>query len=172
MARDTRHALQVCGTIITAYESSPLRLWHPHLSWVWLGVTPSTIILDERGTFLDEDEEPETRTNLSMEETREGIAESSYVLEPETDRRIILTKPKIRGKLFSLHRLNSIRHYLWNHPRTIRGRLALSRFARSIQHSPHLKHALKNAVGIALLGIPAFLPPDSAGMNTVNSSFE
>ncbi|EGO29517.1 hypothetical protein SERLADRAFT_359518 [Serpula lacrymans var. lacrymans S7.9] len=40
----------------------------------------------------------------------------------------------------------------------------MSKLARDAKHSSHLRHALKNAAGVALLSTPAFFPQGSAGL--------
>lgn len=52
---------------------------------------------------------------------------------------------------------------IWRDRRILQIRLCASKIIRAIQHSSHLRHALKNAFGVTLLGLPAFLPTGSAG---------
>lgn len=42
-------------------------------------------------------------------------------------------------------------------------RRKLSRSIHSLKHSRHLQYGLKNAIGIALLSLPAFLPREQGG---------
>lgn len=42
-------------------------------------------------------------------------------------------------------------------------RRKLSRSIHSLKHSRHLQYGLKNAIGIALLSLPAFLPKEQGG---------
>ncbi|KAF8892705.1 hypothetical protein BD779DRAFT_1436676 [Infundibulicybe gibba] len=171
MAQETHRALRVGEKVAGTYESSPLRLWHPRFSLAWLGVSPTTIILDERGTFLD-NEPPDAASTLSFEETLQGIAERSHALSNsnriDTKASIKLSQAK---KTFSFTRAYKSISSLWNHPRVIQARLALSRCTRSLQHSPHLRHAFKNAVGVSLLSIPGFMPANSAGRAWFSSSY-
>jgi hypothetical protein len=160
MAQEMLHALHVGENIATTYESSALRLWHPRFSWAWLGLSPSTIVLEERGTFLD-DETPETATMLSPEETLQGLAEHNYA--PGHGSGTALKTSKLTGTPFSFRWCYSLASYVWNHAQMFRFRLSLSRWIRLTQHSSHLKHAIKNAAGVALLSVPAFLPVASSG---------
>lgn len=65
---------------------------------------------------------------------------------------------------FSVRGVYSLPYRLWNLPAVLRFRSRLSRIIRSIQRSSHLRHAFKNAAGVALLSLPAFLASDSSGM--------
>lgn len=53
---------------------------------------------------------------------------------------------------------------VWSSERMLRLRVWLSKRYRSFHHSSHWKHGLKNAVGVAVLTFPAFMPADSAGI--------
>lgn len=162
MAHEIRYAIIAAEDIVVVYETSPLRLWYPHLSMAWLGVPPSTIVLDERGSFLDE-ETPETSATSTTEETLEGITERVHEFD-HSDRKMDPKVPlKLAGRPFTLPWLSSLVRYLWDHPYALRARLSLSGFIRSFQHSPHIRHAIKNAAGVTLLSIPAFLPDGSPG---------
>ncbi|TFK72565.1 hypothetical protein BDN72DRAFT_836131 [Pluteus cervinus] len=155
MARELQYALEICIDAIAAFEQSSLRLWYPRLTLAWLGMTPSTITLDERGSFLDEIT-PEMRTALTKEEALQAVAERGY-----TTLRCENTKLALEGRVLSLAWLCSLAYYAWNCPRVLRGRLEISRTLKATQHSPHLHHAFKNAAGVAFLSIPAFLPVNS-----------
>lgn len=170
MAHEMHHALQISFNIACLHENSRPRLWHPRFSWAWLGVAPSTFILDERSTILA-DEISDRDTNLSPEETRQGLFEH-YDVSNIPDKDISLSIPiaeKIPGVgKKSAYRLpfRNIRIMItrvWRVRRVLRLRLGLSKIIRAIQHSSHLRHALKNAAGVGLLGFPAFLPTNSAG---------
>ncbi|KAF9002047.1 hypothetical protein BDQ17DRAFT_1357989 [Cyathus striatus] len=155
IAHEMQHALNITGDIIDTYNQSALRLWYPHFSLAWLGVAPSTILVDEDGSFLDEEISDVGTTSLSTQEVIQGIAEHA---SPTAAKR-----PKLVGKLMSAAWWRSLVYILWNHPRVLTFRLALSRAFRAINHSPHLRHAFKNAAGVTILAIPAFLSPGSQG---------
>jgi hypothetical protein len=165
MAHDMQHALDATEDIVAAYSVSNLRLWYPRFSLAWLGARPSTFVLDERGIFLDE-EIPDLASRMSREETNQGIAEHYSASEPLTHSLVTKTaKPK--GNPLTPLWYYSLARRVWNHRRTMRARLSLSNSIRSIEHSPHLRHAFKNAAGVAILSIPAFLPTTSSGIYTV-----
>lgn len=166
MAQEMQHALQIAHNVACLYERSNHRLWHPRFSLAWLGVAPSAFVLDERdgaGTaeVLDVD------TALSTEEIRQGISEQYGVVNlPEND--VSLSVPIVQhiprvGRMSSLPRFLRAIPQLWRNRRILQIRLLLSKNIRAIQHSSHLRHALKNAIGVALLGLPAFLPVGSPG---------
>lgn len=176
MANEMHHALQISNDIIVAHESSPPRLWHPRFSWSWLGVAPSTFILDER-TSLFKEEDSDLDPGLSASEARQGIAETFGVANI-TKKSVLVALPiaeKIPGVgerpsyTLSLRRIHLLIPLVWRFRSILRLRLALSKFIRSTQHSSHLRHALKNSIGVALLGFPAFLPINSSGKRNVIS---
>lgn len=155
MAHDMQHALDVAEDIFTQYSVSNLRLWLPRFSLAWLSAKPSTVVLDERGIFLDE-EIPNLASSLSREEANQGIAEHCSISDLRTSPPNKITTT--RGNSSTLRWYNALIYLMWNHTRTMRIRFSLSTLILSIEHSPHLRHAFKNAAGVAILSIPAFLP--------------
>jgi hypothetical protein len=170
MAHEMHHALQISHNTACLHETSRVRLWHPRFSWAWLGVAPITFILDERNTILAE-EFSDRDTNLSLEETQQGLVEHHSVfnvlnkdISPSTPAAEQATGvDNNRARLFAFRDLHLVIPRIWRVRAVLRIRLGLSKVIRAIQHSSHLRHALKNAAGVALLSIPAFLPTDSAG---------
>jgi hypothetical protein len=170
MAHEIHHALQISHNTACLHETCRVRLWHPRFSWAWLGVAPSTFVLDERSTILAE-EFSDRDTNLSLEETQQGLVEHHDVfnvlnrdLSPSTPTAEKATGvDNKRARLFSFRDIHLVIPRMWRIRAVLRIRLGLSKVIRAIQHSSHLRHALKNAAGVALLSIPAFLPTDSAG---------
>ncbi|KAG1832744.1 hypothetical protein EV424DRAFT_1469474 [Suillus variegatus] len=156
MAYDTSHILQVAQSIAAHHEVSRFRFWLPRLTWQWLGVAPRTFIMEEYGAPITHDAF-EAETTLSAEEVRQGVAfvdrqddttsqEVSYCHAT----RNIPTVPQLSLK--SLPRCLSLTlQHLWNHRVILQFRLGASR------------HATKNAIGVAMLSFPAFLPSHSAG---------
>ncbi|KAI0060839.1 hypothetical protein BV25DRAFT_1827399 [Artomyces pyxidatus] len=163
MAHEVRNALLVVQDIILIYERSPIRLWLPRLSWAWLGVASPTAILDDRAAPADEPELFEGEIHLSSAEARQGFAEC---IELEADQQTLKSvDPSIytigSSPGLAFRRLFFVQRW-WNNRRVLRLRLALSAFFRAFVHSSHLKHAMKNAIGVALLTLPAFFPLDSS----------
>ncbi|KAH7908025.1 Fusaric acid resistance protein-like-domain-containing protein [Hygrophoropsis aurantiaca] len=170
MAYDTSHTLQVVQRIASHHEASPLRLWHPRLSLQWLGVAHRSFVVDDHGVQLDNDGAVEPDTTLSADEVRQGIA--SFDEPPQKHEKdgmnyfcVVGTESNSVSKHFQhrIRRPSLLLSWLWNHPRTLRARLGFSKIVRDTQHSSHLRHALKNAAGVAFLSFPAFLPETSAG---------
>ncbi|CAE6439049.1 unnamed protein product [Rhizoctonia solani] len=56
-------------------------------------------------------------------------------------------------------------------PIALRTRISLSNWLWRAKHSKHVQHALKNALGIALLLIPAVLPASSSGKKYYDSNY-
>lgn len=177
MAHEMKHALYLCKKLTALHEASSPRLWHPHFSWAWLGAAPSTFIMEERGAILDEDSpDPQAETALSLTETLQGISENQYPADQpddtDPDRYAnndpddtpeVLRRRRIHGRVMSVRWMASVVHHVWNYAAVLRTRLKVSRALRAVQHSSHLRHAIKNSGGIVLLSLPAFLPTDSPG---------
>ncbi|KDQ33705.1 hypothetical protein PLEOSDRAFT_1031053 [Pleurotus ostreatus PC15] len=177
MAHEMKHALYLCKKLTALHEVSSPRLWHPHFSWAWLGAAPSTFIMEERGAILDQDSpDPQAETALSLTETLQGISENQYPTDqpddndpdgyPDSspdDTPEVLRRRRIHGRVMSVRWMASVIHHVWNYAAVLRTRLKVSRVLRAVQHSPNLRHAIKNAGGIVLLSLPAFLPTDSPG---------
>ncbi|KDQ59407.1 hypothetical protein JAAARDRAFT_32964 [Jaapia argillacea MUCL 33604] len=165
MAHDTRHAIRVAQRISTLYESTRPRLWYPRLSSAWLGVAPRAYVSDDDTAGVALDIEPlETSTSLSEAETQEGLAEQvDFKPSRGVSHVCVLRRTKSREIAISWRSPSSLVYYLWSRPLFLHYRVRLSKILRSIQHSPHFRHAFKNALGVALLSIPAFMSKGSAG---------
>jgi hypothetical protein len=159
-------ALKVAENCIIIFQRDRARLWHPRLTNAWLGMTQPPMILEARGEIMQTGDISYARNVLSNAETLEGVAERRYSTTEDSpeDIRKQLSNSGIRGSLGSPEWLKSVCVELWNNRRTLKIRLSLSRFIRSIQHSSHLKHAFNNAACVSLLAIPAFMPSHSPGI--------
>jgi hypothetical protein len=157
MGTEVQRALQVCTRMITLYESSTYRIWHPRISIAWLGLPPRSLMFDEQEAIPVEDRPHES--NLTVEEAREGVEEYKYPV-PDED-----AKSEGGSTLKKVARANpaAIIRNIWRSARVVEIRLLLSNWERAVHHSPHLQHALKNAAGVALLSLPIFLSPESSG---------
>ena len=157
MGTEVQRALQVCTRMITLYDSSAYRVWHPRISLTWLGLPPRSLMFDEQEAIPVEG--PPHETNLTVEEAREGVEEyKSRVLDEDV-------KSIGDSTLKKVTRVNPVVviRRVWRSVQVVRIRLLLSSWERAIHHSPHLKHAFKNAVGVALLSLPAFFFHTSFG---------
>lgn len=159
MGTEVQKALHVCTRMIALYESSSYRVWYPRISIAWLGLPPRSSMFDEQEAIPVEHHPPET--NLTVEEAREGVEEYNRPI-PDQDAKSeggsTLKKVGARANPAAVIRR------IWRSARVVQIRLQLSGWERAIHHSPHLKHAFKNAAGVALLSLPVFLPPGSSGM--------
>ena len=157
MGTEMQKALQVCTRMISLYESSSYRVWYPRLSIAWLGLPPRSSMFDEQEAIPLEYQPHET--NLTAEEAREGVEEYNLPV-PDGD-----AKSEGGSTLKKVARASptAVIRRIWRSARIVRIRLQLSGWERAIHHSPHLKHAFKNAAGVALLSLPVFLPPGSSG---------
>ncbi|KAF8837834.1 hypothetical protein BDN67DRAFT_997945 [Paxillus ammoniavirescens] len=168
MAYDTSHILQVAQKIAAHHDASHLRLFYPRFSIQWLGVSPRTFAMEAHGTSMIS-EPLESTTALSAHEVRQclaAVAKSSMAADtepvvcfpafnkasPAVPSLSIWTLPRCAFVLLAR---------LWNRPQTLRFRLAASRAIRKTHHSSHLRHAIKNAIGVTALSVPAYLPTDS-----------
>lgn len=157
MGTEVHKALQVCTRMIALYESSAYRVWHPRISIAWLGLPPRSLMFDEQEVIPVEDRQHES--NLTVEEAREGVEEYRFTI-PEED-----AKSESGSTLKKVARANPVAviQHIWRSARVVEIRLRLSGWERAVHHSPHLKHAFKNAAGVALLSLPAFLSPETSG---------
>lgn len=168
MGHELRNALRIAHRINALCASGRTRLWLPKLSSAWLGATPSSYALYEPSYLLSG--EPQSGTNqpdsdLSSAEARQGLLENSHTAAAMRDRVDLYTtdlRPSLQDTL-SFRRLPELIHSLWSSGPSMRIRFVGSWIVRSAQHSSHLKHALKNAGGVALLTLPAFLDTRAAG---------
>ncbi|CAE6417908.1 unnamed protein product [Rhizoctonia solani] len=132
---------------------------HPHIfflrpSWFWLGMSPQTVVAEEEspappGPSTEFDADPNADT-LSVNEAR-------TVLLPTPTTATSTQKWSAAGVMRT--------------PIALRTRIALSHWLWRAKHSKHVQHALKNALGIALLMIPAVLPASSSGKKYYDSNY-
>lgn len=180
-------ALEIAQNVTQLHEGSAPRLWLPRLSWEWLGSAPKTYISEDKRTLsvgrmahMDMEYSPEAREKLTMsssdnihisERNSHGLGRQYIRTESlETDSMIsvplvekaALNKVHARNQ-FTWHRVDLIFAWAWRTRSALKIRLWLSKVLRSVKHSSHLRHAFKNAVGVALLSLPAFFPKGSAG---------
>ena len=85
MAQEVRLALQVAQRFANYYETSRARLWYPHLSLAWLGVSPGPFISDDPNaqTALvsasgDGDVTPAADKTYTAPEWKQGLREHAY----------------------------------------------------------------------------------------------
>ncbi|TBU28948.1 hypothetical protein BD311DRAFT_307591 [Dichomitus squalens] len=189
MTQEMGRALQVARQVATSYEESKIRLWYPRVSLQWLGVPPGPFISDDNGelvygpglanddvgTTVDADE------RLTIMEARQGLAERAYSFTLHKGRPLPAGGLAARYKVYAAAsaskmelRLSAAKVWswrfwsgwmgkVWSSHNMLRARVWLSKRYRSFQHSNHWKHGLKNAIGVAVLTFPAFMPAHSAG---------
>ncbi len=160
MAEEMHNALVVADRILLLHNTSRTRMWYPRLSLAWLGVAPPTIIDDTNAVSDDGDPERfEAEHYMSMAEAREGLSELARWREANSTTSLARSstfKPaKEKGLLY-------MRSVIYG-PRITNSRLIFAACVRAVAHSSHLKHAIKNSIGVALLSLPAFLPTQSSG---------
>ncbi|KDQ12279.1 hypothetical protein BOTBODRAFT_161808 [Botryobasidium botryosum FD-172 SS1] len=156
IAAELEIAFSVAEKSLKEYEKSSPRLWYPRISIAWLGL-PFDSIVTEEPVFDDEEIEKERQEDISWFETRQGLA--------ELDQEPVL--PIYGGGLFtgssdSWDLRKKVKHF-WSSSSTLRFRLWFSKIVRSVRNSSSFRFAIKNALGVALLTLPAYLPPTSSG---------
>jgi hypothetical protein len=164
MANEMRRALLVANKILDLHNTSQTRVWYPRLSWAWLGIAPPTVIGDDRDRVMFDDHHPERfedEHRLSVTEAREGLSELVGWREAN------LSKPSL-SKFTSRESLQ-LRSIIYG-PRITRLRFLFAACIRSIRHSSHLQHAVKNSIGVMLLSLPAFLSTGSQGQRWFNQA--
>jgi hypothetical protein len=159
IADEAARALEISTGLAMSFNQSQTRLWLPHLSLAWLGMPPRHYVLEvdtaDAGNSTSPDTQLEWQTNLSTSEASQGVMETTARYE---------TKSDMDGNFLSLLRqLPRSLHLAWSSKRILHARLALSSRLRKTQRSEHIQHGFKNAAGVALLSIPAFLPEGAAG---------
>ncbi|KAH9946389.1 uncharacterized protein BXZ73DRAFT_37522 [Epithele typhae] len=192
MAQEMAAALHLAEHVARRYEESPTKLWYPRISLQWLGVPPGQFISDDHndaayaGADASGENSPadaETDERLTVMEARQGIVERAFeftlakhgrhlpaggiaaaryrVYAAASASRMELKALKARVWTWRFWRGQMSR--LWSSEQVLRARVWLSKRHRAVQHSSHWKHGLKNAIGVAVLTFPAFLPADSPG---------
>jgi hypothetical protein len=151
MSQEIQHSLDAAMALAVEHNQSRARLWLPHLSSAWLGVAPRYVLLDSAQDEVAAARDDER--DLSSAEASQGVRETEH--DVETMRKT----PHV--SLFTLRA--ALLREAWSSRRSLKMRLALSGMLRSFRESPHVKHALKNAAGVAALTFPAFLPLGSVG---------
>ncbi|KAJ3553528.1 hypothetical protein NM688_g3561 [Phlebia brevispora] len=174
MAQEARTALQVAQRFATQYEESHPRLWYPRFSLSWLGVPPGSFVYDDPNMPLDKwgSSSDETLTlpdsDYASPEWKQGLREIHSVHV----RRAALRAARMHMLAKDDHidadhtpswwtAISNWCYEAWANPRSMRLRMRLWKFLKAVRHSSHLRHALKNASGVALLTFPAFMPADS-----------
>ncbi|KAL1705659.1 hypothetical protein EV121DRAFT_279390 [Schizophyllum commune] len=164
MAHSMRHTITIVQDLVASYENSPIRLYYPRFTAAWLGVAPASIIHEEGEQVTEQSDNPaytdpnDTLENLVSQTSDDGDADSDSLREKGKGKRQVIAARPLSYAWWA-----AVLQVAWNMRTTLRYRLMLSRFLRSLLHSSHVKHAFKNAMGVALLSIPAFLPNGSPG---------
>lgn len=185
-------ALEISQLVIRLHEESAPRLWLPRISWEWLGSAPKTYISEERHTLsvgkmahMDENISTEALETLAMHplmsaddnyhvsaQSRRDMGRRYYARTKSLETDSMVSVPLVGNATLATaqnqrhltwRRMHLVFPWAWRTRYAFRIRLWLSRKLRSVKHSSHLRHAFKNALGVALLSLPAFLPTDSAG---------
>ncbi|KAI0781250.1 hypothetical protein BD413DRAFT_462963 [Trametes elegans] len=187
MAQEMGKALQVAENVATLYEESSTRLWHPRITLQWLGVPPGPFISDDNGDLVfasggmvdGEAADVGLDERLTDQEARQGLAERAFSFTLVKGRPVPVGGLSMRYRTHSLSasrtdlRPNDAKPWtwrfwtafvsmLWSTEHMLRFRVWLSKRHRAMQHSSHWRHGLKNAIGVAVLTFPAFLPEDTA----------
>lgn len=174
MAHEMRIALNIAQRFADQYDSSRSRLWFPHLTLAWLGVPPGSFISDDPNVLLNSasrDDIPDLNTEYGEAEFKQGFKEQVY----RTDVR------KTAAKAAMMRMSKGVNHgegedksswyqelsgLFWTNRKALKLRLQAWRYLQGVRHSSHLRHAVKAAVGVAVLTFPAFMSRESPGLST------
>ncbi|ELU36580.1 FUSC domain-containing protein [Rhizoctonia solani AG-1 IA] len=110
-------------------------------SWFWLGMSPRTVVAEEDSPVTPG---PSTELDTDVDADTLSLNEARTVLLPIPT----TTSPSHKWSLIQIMRT----------PVALQARINLSNWLWRARHSKHVQHAIKNALGIALLLIPAVLP--------------
>ncbi|TFL06868.1 hypothetical protein BDV98DRAFT_1716 [Pterulicium gracile] len=153
MANDVQSALGLIHELLTSYEEAKPHLTVPLLNKAWLGVHVDTLPLEVSDSAADTDT---GNDNLTHKEQLEVDRMSENIIIKQEQR------PAKRPPILTILRVLRLSD-LWKSTPMLRARFSTFKFIRSFKHSPHIRYALKNAVGVAALSLPGFLPPDHPG---------
>ncbi|WRT70576.1 uncharacterized protein IL334_007574 [Kwoniella shivajii] len=160
LARDV-HAITNTVIGISGRESTP---------YSWLGIFSLEWMRHDKEDEHDENGvQAPNETDLVMEEEQpkdetKEYQDMDFVTATLHNRRSLVEHGDMRDRFVRAWRK------VWDQHGVIRGRIMLSRFFHQIKHSRHVLFSLKMGLGISLLSIPAFLPPDYAGRKWYDSS--
>ncbi|KAH8108201.1 hypothetical protein BXZ70DRAFT_46056 [Cristinia sonorae] len=180
MSEEMTSALCVVERLVAKSMESPSRLWLPRVSLAWLGVPP--------GPFISDDPAAKLTVNFGLDKHVACAADMHLLSDHERKQGQIeyarwMTSRAEKEKV-SLQHLKALRpwniayiwniltsflRWLWVNKQTMNFRLKLWMAHRSMKNSHHLQHALKNAVGAAILTFPAFMPQASSGSRWYHS---
>ena len=174
MAGEMATALHIAERLIVLCLESPSRLWYPRISLAWLGVPPGPFVSDDPAAKLsvnlsvDQNVMCSTDVHLLSEnERRQGLAEYTKGVSQGTKKMTSVDERHAGKTQWTIsclwNTLLSSLRWLWTNPRSMDLRVNLWFTHRAIVHSHHLQHALKAAVGVAILTFPAFMSNTSSG---------
>ncbi|KAF8682374.1 Fusaric acid resistance protein-like [Rhizoctonia solani] len=123
-------------------------------SWFWLGMSPRTVVAEEDSPVTPG---PSTELDTDVDADTLSLNEARTVLLPIPT----TTSPSHKWSLIQIMRT----------PVALQARINLSNWLWRARHSKHVQHAIKNALGIALLLIPAVLPASSSGKKYYDSNY-
>ncbi|KAI0822655.1 hypothetical protein BC628DRAFT_1421604 [Trametes gibbosa] len=194
MGQEMAGALKIAEHVATLYEETAGRLWYPRVSLQWLGVPPGPFISDDNGEIVavsgvvndGEIINVGGDEGLSVMEAQQGLAERAFSFTLVKGRALPAggLSARYRTSAASASRMSlksgvakpwtwkywaGIVNMLWSTDRMLRLRVWLAKRYRSAQHSSHWRHGLKNAIGVAVLTFPAFMPEGSAGQQWYQS---
>ncbi|KAF9505296.1 hypothetical protein BS47DRAFT_1385984 [Hydnum rufescens UP504] len=154
IASDLIAALKLAQSIAEKFQSRKRRrLWLPKLTKAWFSSRNPTPNWDSMDHDADEFDRDYSDGPYPSEQRKDIVEEE--VEETSLD-------PNIKKKIVPIHSYRDIRRYLkgaW--ASVLEPRIRFSKSLHSLRHSPHPRYAFKNAFGVALLSLPAFLPSEN-----------
>ncbi|EOQ99783.1 hypothetical protein J056_001325 [Wallemia ichthyophaga EXF-994] len=155
ISSDLVFALTCASEVLENRLKNRRKVHIPRNFWSWLKA-PSTTLTDfglkpdGNDDFLSAEQKEQHKHQHTFEQEMQLQAYATYAI-----RRSHLKQTGFSIKYWFLN--------IWDAPSVLEFRLRVSRYFRTVKSSRHLRFALKNAAGVALLSIPGFLPYGSKG---------
>ncbi|KZT58401.1 hypothetical protein CALCODRAFT_508138 [Calocera cornea HHB12733] len=161
------NALKQSEDLLNAYRAAgKKRLLRPHLSWGWLGISEKSAALENASADHHDDgtdhnaekEQSQAEVERAQSELMEGGPPAYHESGAPFTGAVV---PRATADM-PVQRFSAINKFFMKlSHKTLKFRMKIASFIRSIRNSRHIKYAIRAALGALILSIPAILPKDS-----------